>query len=263
MMTDPFTIFKDKGSTAIAAMILGVVLLLPASLGFGGTIVQNAFGQFNVPPLPGERDTTTGDTTTGDTTTGDTTTGDTTTGDTTTGDTTTGGTAGGAAAVPQGVENGLSFLVRGFIGSTLPTQGGGNADTHVVTGRFRIFANESLIHRVVAEMYLAPTDGSAFNNVTIEETAPHRFELTPGANGTTGTNTPTGPVPPFTSNIMARIYVNSNIPAIDDVPMTVSIRGQVLSIQGITIDQSRITDAGVRDVLAALNGQSIYGTIPR
>ncbi|MDQ3902865.1 MAG: hypothetical protein M3247_04310 [Thermoproteota archaeon] len=243
MMTDPFTIFKDKGSTAIAAMILGVVLLLPASLGFGGTIVQNAFGQFNVPPLPGERDTTTGDTTTGDTTTG--------------------GTAGGTAAVPQGVENGLSFLVRGFIGSTLPTQGGGNADTHVVTGRFRIFANESLIHRVVAEMYLAPTDGSAFNNVTIEETAPHRFELTPGANGTTGTNTPTGPVPPFTSNIMARIYVNSNIPAIDDVPMTVSIRGQVLSIQGITIDQSRITDAGVRDVLAALNGQSIYGTIPR
>jgi hypothetical protein len=268
MMTDPFVIFKNKSSTAIAAMMLGVVLLLPASLGFGGTFIQNAFGQFNVPPLPGERDTTgdttTGDTTTGDTTTGDTTTGDTTTGDTTTGDTTTGGTstAGPATAAPQPVANGLTFTVRGFVGSTLPTQGGGNADTHVVTGRFRISANESLIHRFVAEMALAPVDGSSFNNVTIVESAPHRFEMTPSANGTTGTTSPEGSSPAFTSNIMTAIYVNGNL-VIDDVPATIAIKGQVLTVQGINIDQSRVTDPGVRNVLTILNGQSIYGTVPR
>ena len=253
MMTDPFVIFKNKSSTAIAAMMLGVVLLLPASLGFGGTFIQNAFGQFNVPPLPGERDTT-----------GDTTTGDTTTGDTTTGDTTTGGTstAGPATAPPQPVANGLTFTVRGFVGSTLPTQGGGNADTHVVTGRFRISANESLIHRFVAEMALAPVDGSSFNNVTIVESAPHRFEMTPSANGTTGTTSPEGSSPAFTSNIMTAIYVNGNL-VIDDVPATIAIKGQVLTVQGINIDQSRVTDPGVRNVLTILNGQSIYGTVPR
>jgi hypothetical protein len=109
-------------------------------------------------------------------------------------------------------------------------------------------------------MNLAAIDGSSFNNITIEETEPHRFELTQGANGTTAA---AGPIPPVSSNIMTRIYVNSNIPIIDDVPMTISIRGQALAIDGITIDETRVTDTAARNVLSIIDGQSIYGTIPR
>ncbi len=207
-MTDPFAIFKDKCSAAIAAMILGVLLLLPASLGLGGTIVEEAFGQFNLPSIPGEEETTPPpppppppppeEETTPIPPEEETT-----------------------PIPPQGTENGLTFLERGFIGSTLPTQSG-NENTHVMTGRFRIFTNESLVQRFIAEMNLAAIDGTAFNNITIEETEPHRFELTQDVNETT--TAPAGPIPPVSSNIRTRIYVNSNIPIIDDVPMTISIR---------------------------------------
>jgi hypothetical protein len=131
-----------------------------------------------------------------------------------------------------------------------------------VTGRFRISANDSLIHRFVADMALAPVDGTAFNNVTIVDSAPHRFEVTQSANGTTGTTGSTGSTPSFTSKIMAGIYVDGNI-VIDNVPMTISVKGQVLTVQGISIDASRVTDPAMRDTLGVLNGQSIYGTIPR
>jgi hypothetical protein len=255
MMTNPFAIFRDRCSTSVVAVILGILLLLPASLGLGGRIIENAFAQFNVPPLPEERDTTTNGGTTSDTTTN----GGTTNGGTTSDTTTNGGTT---TAPPQGVVNGLTFTVRGFVGSTLPTGGGGNTDTHVVAGRFRISANDSLIHRFVADMSMAPIDGSSINNVTITESAPHRFEMTQTTNGTTATTSPEGSSPPFTSKIMASIYVNNN-PVLDDVPMTLSVKGQVLAVQDISIDQSRIVDPGMRDLLGVFNGQSIYGTIPR
>jgi hypothetical protein len=45
--------------------------------------------------------------------------------------------------------------------------------------------------------------------------------------------------------------------------MTISIRGQVLAIEGIDIDETRITDPAQREILSILDGQSIYGTIPR
>ncbi len=44
--------------------------------------------------------------------------------------------------------------------------------------------------------------------------------------------------------------------------MTISIRGQVLAIEGIDIDEARITDTGQRDIISILDGQTIYGTIP-
>src|SRR5687768_17268104 len=53
-MTDQFAFLGDKCKAAIAAMSLGVLLLLPASLGYGGTIIQEAFGQFNLPLLEDE-----------------------------------------------------------------------------------------------------------------------------------------------------------------------------------------------------------------
>jgi hypothetical protein len=260
-MTDQFAFLGDKCKAAIAAMSLGVLLLLPASLGYGGTIIQEAFGQFNLPLLedqepeaPEEED---------------------------------GGivveeepeeeTAPTTPAAPSGTtgnpEDPSTYMlaernvdpVRGFIGSTLPTQGaGGGAITpaaaddsgHIVTGRFRLFANETLVRRFVAEMNVAAIDGSSFNNITITEGAPHRFEVTQ-ANGTTGAQG-------ASSNIVGSIYLNGGTtPVIDNVPMTLTIRGQSLAIQSIDLDETRITDTGQRDAISVIDGQSIYGTIPR
>jgi hypothetical protein len=228
-MTDQFAFLGDKYKAAIAAMSLGVLLLLPASLGFGGTIIQEAFGQSNLTSLDGVEE----------------------------------GGGGGEPTLPA---NASTFLLRGIIGSSLPAQGGDipieNNNSHIVAGRFRVFANESLVNRFIAEMDLAAINGTAFHNITIEETTPHRFELTESGNGTS-TTTATGSIPPVSSNLMTRIYVDSNTPIIDNVPMTISIRGQVLAIEGIDIDETRITDTGQRDILSIIDGQSIFGVVSR
>jgi cytoskeletal protein RodZ len=267
-MTEQFAFLGDKCKAAIAAMSLGVLLLLPASLGYGGTIIQEAFGQFNLPLLedqepeaPEEEDggivveeepeeETPEEETTPTTPT----------------------TPAAPTGTTGSIEDPSTYLladrnveaVRGFIGSTLPAQGaGGGAITpaaddsgHIVTGRFRVFANETLVRRFVAEMNVAAIDGSSFNNITITEGAPHRFEVTQ-ANGTTGAQG-------ASSNIVGSIYLNGGTtPVIDNVPMTLTIRGQSLAIQGIDIDETRITDTGLRDTISVIDGQSIYGTIPR
>jgi hypothetical protein len=213
-------------------MSLSVLLLLPASLGIGGTIVEEAFGQSTLPPLEGGEE--------------------------------------GGGDEPTLPTNASTFILRGFIGSSLPAQGGDapvENNSHIVNGRWRIFANESLVNRFISEMDLASINGTAingtaFHNITIEETAPHRFELTENGNGT-NTTTATGSIPPVSANLMTRIYVDSNTPIIDNVPVTISIRGQVLAIEGIEIDETRITDPGQRDILSAIDGQSIYGVVPR
>ncbi|HJU95281.1 MAG TPA: hypothetical protein VJ643_04545 [Nitrososphaera sp.] len=261
-MTDKFAFLGDKCKAAIVAISLGVLLLLPASLGYGGTIIiQEAFGQFNLPLLEEEteeeenggivveeeeeeeEETTTTTPTTPTTPAAPT-------------DTTT--------ATVQDLSTYLMAdvnvdPVRGFIGSTLPTQGaGGNALTpeddtgYVVTGPFRVFANETLLRRLVAEMNVAAVDGSSFHNITIQEGAPHRFQVTAG-NATTAAG----------SSIVGSIYLNGGpTPIIDNVPMRISIRGQVLAIEGIDIDETRITDTGQRDIISILDGQTIYGSIP-
>jgi hypothetical protein len=224
-MTDQFAFLGNKFKAVIAAMSLGVLLLLPASLGFGGTIIQEAYGQFNLPPPDG-----------------------------------------GGGEEPTSSANASTFLLRGFIGSSLPAQGGDapteNSSSHIVNGRWRIFANESLVNRFIAEMDLAAINGTALHNITIEETTPHRFELTESGNGT-NTAMATGSIPPVSSNLMTRIYVDGNTPIIDNVPMTISIRGQVLAMEGIDIDETRITDAVQRDTLSIIDGQSIFGIVSR
>src|SRR5918996_2071743 len=234
-MTDQFAFLRAKCKTAIAAMSLGVLLLLPASLGYGGTIIQEAFAQLTPPPLDGGEE------------------------------------VGGGEEEPTLPASASTFLLRGFIGSSLPAQGGDipteNNSSYIVNGRWRIFANASLVNRFVAEMDVAATNGAAitgaaFHNITIEETAPHRLQLTESGNGT-NIPTATGSIPPVSSSLMTRIYVDGNTPIIDNVPMTISIRGQVLAIEGIDIDETRITDTGQRDILSILDGQTIYGTIPR
>ena len=250
MMTDQFAFLGDnKRKAAIAATIsLGVLLLLPASLGYGGTIIQEAFGQLTPPPSPppdgGEEV----------------------------------GGGGEEEAIPASAS---TFLLRGFIGSSLPVQGGGipteNGSSYIVNGRWRIFANESLVNRFVAEMDLAAIDGTAingaaFHNITIEETTPHRFQLAEsggnatasGGNATaSNTTTATGSIPPVSSNLMTHIYIDGNTPVIDNVPMTISIRGQILAIEGIDIDETRVADTGQRDILSIIDGQSIYGIVSR
>jgi hypothetical protein len=229
-MTDQFAFLGDKCKAAIAAISLGVLLLLlPASLGFGGTTIQEAFGQFDLPLLDeGQED----------------------------------GEGEVEATVPSTTS---TFILRGIIGSSLPAQGGDipteNSSSYIVAGRWRIFVDEGLVNRFVAEMNLAAINGTAFHNITIEDTAPHRFELTESGNGT-NTTTATGSIPAVSSNLITRISVDSNTPIIDNVPMTISIRGQVLAIEGIDIDETRITDTGQRDILSIIGGQSIYGVVP-
>jgi hypothetical protein len=240
-MTDQFAFLGDKCKAAIAAMSLGVLslLLLPASLGYGGTIIQEAFGQLTPPPAPLDG----------------------------------GEEIGGGEEEATLPASASTFLLRGFIGSSLPAQGGdipaeNNSSGHIVNGRWRIFANASLVNRFVAEMDLAAISGAAisgaaFHNITIEETTPHRFQLTESGGNGTNTTTATGSIPPVSSNLTTRIYVDGNTPIIDNVPMTISIRGQVLAIEGIDIDETSITDTGQRDILSIIDGQSIYGIVSR
>jgi len=261
--TDQFSFLKDiflrkcKAAIIAATISLGVLLLLPASLGYGGTTtIQEAFGQFNLPSPDGGAEQQPPPPPVG------------------------GG--GEEEAIPASAS---TFLLRGFIGSSLPAQGGvgipttengSNTTSYIVNGRWRIFANESLVNRFVAEMDLAAIDGTAinggaaFHNITIEETTPHRFQVTTessdGGNATAATSnttTATGSIPPVSSSLMTRIYVDGNTPIIDNVPMTISIRGQVLTIEGIDIDETGITDTGQRNILSIIDGQSIYGIVSR
>src|SRR5215217_5865588 len=248
-MTEQFAFLEDKckcKTAIIAAMSLGVLLLslLLASLGYGGTIIQEAFGQFALPQLEEPEEDTTAPPTTP--------------------------TTPPATNFTNTIQNPSIFLLRGFIGSTLPAQGaigGGGAVTpaanddsgHVVTGRFRVFANETLVRRFITEMNVVAIDGSSFHNVTITEGDPHRFQVTEGSNGTTTTA-----VPVVSSNIVGTIYLDGGTtPIIDNVPMTLTVRGQSLAIQGIDIDETRIADTGQRDILSVIDGQSIYGIVPR
>jgi hypothetical protein len=266
-MTDQFAFLGDnkQRKAAIAVvMSLGVLLLLPASLGFGGTIIiQEAFGQFNLPLLEDEETGGGG----GEEEDGGIVVEEEEEGggeDATTTTTTTPTTPAAPTNFTNNIQDPSIFLLRGFIGSTLPIQGAGasaippadGSSGHIVTGRFRVFANETLLRRFVAEMNVAAIDGSSFHNITITEGSPHRFEVTE-ANGTTT-------VPAVSSSIVGSIYLDGGTtPVIDNVPMTLTVRGQVLAVEGIDIDETRIIDTGQRDIVSVIDGQSVYGTMPR
>jgi hypothetical protein len=224
-MSEHFAFLGDRCKEAVAAISLGVLLLLPASLGYGGTIIQEAFGQLDLIPPSGEEE----------------------------------------QQQPTLSPSVSTLLLRGIIGSSLSAQGGDipteNGSSYIVAGRWRLFADEGLLTRFVAEMSLASINGTAFHNITIEETDPHRFELSESGNGGS-TTTGSGSIPPVSSDIMSRISVNGNTPIVDNVPVTISIRGQVLAIEGIDIDETTITDTGQQDILSIIDGQSIYGIVP-
>ena len=265
MRTDQFSFLGDnKRKAAIAATTTIsfsiLLLLLPASLGYEGTIsIQEAFGQFALPSPDGGAEQQPPPPPDGGEEAG----------------------VGEEEAIPASAS---TFLLRGFIGSSLPVQQGGGgggipttenaSSSYIVNGRWRIFANESLVNRFIAEMDLAAIDGTAingaaFHNITIEETTPHRFQVTTESGGgnataaTSNTTTATGSIPPVSSNLMTHIFVDGNTPVVDNVPMTISIRGQVLAIEGIDIDETSVTDAGQRNILSIIDGQSIFGIVSR
>jgi hypothetical protein len=102
-------------------------------------------------------------------------------------------------------------------------------------------------------MYISAIDGSSFHNITIREGDPHRFEVTAG-NETAGVS----------SSITGNIFINNSpTPVIENVPMTLTVRGQTLALEDIDIDETTITDPGQRETLSIIDGQSIYGTFPR
>ena len=263
-MTDQIAFLGDKQKAVFAATSLAVLLLLPASLGFGGTITQEAFGQFNLPLLEedteGTEEEDEGLVVEDEETT---TTTPTPPAATPTPDTATTFPATAPADIPEPATYVLAPVntdsLRGFIGNTLPRQGAGGdaaipADSsgYIVTGRSRIFANDSGIEAFHSEMYLSSIDGSSFHNVTIREGEPHRFDVTSG-NETT-----------VSSSVTANFFVNgSPTPTIENVPMTLAIRGQTLALEGIDIDEASLTDPAQRDILSIIDGQSIYGTFPR
>jgi hypothetical protein len=229
-MPEHFVFLGDKRKEAIAATLsLGILLLLPASLGFGGTFVEQAFGQLELIPPPAAEQTEQGQ-------------------------------------QPTLSPSASTLLLRGIIGSSLPAQGGdtptenNSSSNYIVAGRWRLFADEGIVTRFVAEMSLAEINGTAFHNITIEETTPHRFELSEIGNGGS-TATPSGSIPPVSSDIMTRISVNANTPIVDNVPVTISLRNQVLAVQDIDIDETTITDTGQLDILRIIDGQSIYGIV--
>jgi len=259
-MTDQFAFLGDKRKASIAAMSLAVLLLLPASLGFGGTITQEAFGQFNLPLL--EEDTEEAEEEDGDLVVEEEETPPATT--TTPPATTTTPPATTTTDIPDPATYVLAPVntdpLRGFIGNTLPTSGaGGNAaipadgSGYIVTGRSRIFANDSGIETFLAGMYISAIDGSSFHNITIREGDPHRFEVTAG-NETTAAS----------SSVTGNIFLNGGTtPVIENVPMTLTVRGQTLALEDIDIDETTITDPGQREIISIIDGQSIYGTFPR
>ncbi len=273
-MTSQFAFLVDKRRATIAsvAMSLGVLLLLPASFGFGsgGTtiLMQEAFAQFNLPLLEEEEAEEVG----GLVVEEEDQAARTPTSTPSTSPPSAANTTDTIRDIPTYLLDDVNVdSVYGFIGATLlPAQGvGGNATTltsdddsgHAVTGRFRLFANGSFVERFVAEMDVTAIDGSSFHNITIEDGSPHRYEVTEGNRTTT---TAAATVPEVSSNIVGHIYINGGItPVIEDVPMTLTARGQVLAIEDIDIDETRITDAGHRDILSIIDGETIYGTRPR
>jgi hypothetical protein len=114
--------FKCKAAIVAAMslcvlLLLLLLLLLSASLGYGGTIIiQEAFGQFALPqleePTPPEEDTTTPPPTTPTTPTT---------------------TPPPATNYTNNIRDPSIFLLRGLIGSTLPSQGAGGGGGGAIT----------------------------------------------------------------------------------------------------------------------------------
>jgi hypothetical protein len=145
-----------------------------------------------------------------------------------------------------------NLLLRGLIGTMISVEGANATDSdnsdngqaiqgdYAVAGRWRMFANESLVQRFVANFTLAKTDGSEYHNIIIENI---------GRDSEFARNT---------ASITAQVYANSTVPS-TIMPITIEIRDKVLSISDIEIDGRTIEDERQQDILQIIDGQQIYG----
>jgi hypothetical protein len=145
-----------------------------------------------------------------------------------------------------------SFLLRGLIGSMISTEqdanitdvtGGQqvNESDYTVTGRWRLFVNESLVQRFVANLSMARTDGSEYHNNIIIESIGRPSEFAGNS-----------------SIITAQVYTDSPLPG-TIVPIRLEIKDRVLTIVDIDIDEGSIEDEEQRNILGIIDGQSIHG----
>ena len=147
-----------------------------------------------------------------------------------------------------------NLLLRGLIGSmisTNTTSNGGVITTgeYTVAGRWRMFANESLVQRFVANLTVAKTDGSEYHQILIENIGGHS-EFARNNNNISS------------SHMNVQISADSAGNGIV-IPVTVEIRGdnKVLRISDIAINQGQIEDGKQRDILRIIDGQLIYGIV--
>jgi hypothetical protein len=144
--------------------------------------------------------------------------------------------------------SGLLFrgLVGSMISSTNATADGGQEATHVdytVTGRWRMFVNDSIVQRFVANLTVARIDGSQYYNIFIENV---------GRESQFSGNS---------ANIMAQVFADSNLPSAT-FPMKLEINGKVLRIPQIDIGQRTMeNDLKQQSSLRLIAGQPIYGIV--
>jgi hypothetical protein len=156
-----------------------------------------------------------------------------------------------------------SLLFRGLIGSMISIEDAKvtgstgqqiNQGDYAVAGRWRMFVNESLVQRFVANLTVARTDGSEYYNIFIENIGRHSEFARSNSNNNTSS-----------SQLTAQIYADSALPSIV-VPVTVEIRednnnNKVLRISDIGIDEREVEDDRQQAILRIIDGQSIYGIV--
>lgn len=149
------------------------------------------------------------------------------------------------------IQNRSTFLLRGLIGTTSIMEDGAGAfgnetnqqdGDYVMAGRWRLFVEDGLVQRFVANFTLARTDGSQHYNIIIEDI---------GTDSEFADNA---------SEITTQIYVDSTLLTIV-APVTIEVEDRVLRITDIDIDEDEIEDVKQREILNIIDGQSIYGIV--
>jgi hypothetical protein len=152
---------------------------------------------------------------------------------------------------------GDNFLLRGFIGGMInaedgvTTNGTGDSQTqlgnYVQAGRWRMVVNESEVRRFVANFSMGTTNGSDFHNVFIENL--------PGTTESDAeSNTTDGGARSYSIRADLQIDNTETIPA---VPITVTINGEVLSVD-VDSDEELLDDDATFGIL---QGKTIYGIV--
>lgn len=116
---------------------------------------------------------------------------------------------------------------------------------YVVTGQWRLVANQSILERFVTNLTISRTDGMESHNILLEDVGPY-VEL--NDNGST-----------MTSEFLATIYRNNFNFTTITAPVQLEIRGD--SIIQIAADLGDISPPASLEILRLLDEKPLYGTI--